>query len=225
MITRFIRNSAFSHTEIGTVAEWKDADVADPSSTPSNLPATDLPPFEWWTFVTDLLLPFAAILVPTIIAILLFRSERRAAAEQRRTEMQEKRRERVIEGIRGAERMMNHLVAAGYEDDFREAARTRFRAVNELGTVKINLGTENNAVWKWIVEEVGIVAGGLEDRETVTNLPVHLEQIVHRGARYSNAIVDWLTGEIDNAWFEDATHLPLADTPPLAQDDDPRQGR
>ncbi|MGU3356682.1 hypothetical protein ACLBWJ_05490 [Microbacterium sp. M4A5_1d] len=194
--------------------------VASPAPTPSAAP-----PFEWWVFVTDLVVPFVAILVPTIIAIALFRSERRAAAEERRNAADEKRREREIEGIRGAERMMNHLVAAGYEADFREAARVRFRAVNELGTVKINLGPANDAVWKWIVEEVNIVAGGLDERDPENNLPVDLELIVHRGARYSNAIFEWLSGEIDRAWFETAEHAPLKETQLLQPDNDPRDGR
>ncbi|MAP62508.1 MAG: hypothetical protein CMH34_01905 [Microbacterium sp.] len=125
-----------------------------------------------WDVVVDIVIPFAAILVPTGIAILLFRAERKAAAQVRAEEAADRKQEKITEGIRAVERAMNYLIQAGYEADFRDSARVRFKAVDEISLIKHNLGPDNDPVWKWIVEEVQIVARGLGDRDDIGLLSI-----------------------------------------------------
>jgi len=177
----------------------------------------------WWGLLVDLVLPFAAILVPTAIALRLARHERAAAELDRQNRLARERAERVAVGVDRAISAMDHLVEAAYQSDFREAARIRFLAVRELNHIRHNLGDENDIVWKWIVTELETVAGGLEDT-TDLGLPVLAEQIVHRGARFGNVMSDWRMEALELSWFDGRSHLPLADTPLLAADDDDDDG-
>ncbi len=176
-----------------------------------------------WRLLVDLVVPSVAILVPTILAIRLASAERRAADADRKARDHRAHEERVAKGVEHAGSAMSHLVEAAYQSDFREAARMRFIAARELDHIRQNLGADNDAVWKWIVEELKIVSGGLED--TMDNgLPVLMEQIVHRGARFYNTMSDWRMGELDVTWFTSAKHAALADTKLLDESDEDDAG-
>ncbi len=88
----------------------------------------------WWALLVDLLLPFAAILVPTLIAVWLARREREAAEVDRRERNSRERAERLATGVDRAISAMDHLVEAAYQPDFREAARIRFLAASTSRT-------------------------------------------------------------------------------------------
>jgi hypothetical protein len=167
-----------------------------------------------WELVKDIAIPTAAILVPSGIAIWLARSERTAAARERRLL-------RVGEGIERALDAMNAFVQAAYTDDFRQAAQLRIEAARHLDAIRVYVGLENQAVWDWIAEELSITAGGLEDTDHL-GLPVLMEKIVWRGARFANVMADWRLGKISLEWFESATHNTLSETTlPSGSDEDP----
>lgn len=159
----------------------------------------------------DILIPITAILVPSLIAIFLARSERLAAKRDRDENDRREEDKRVNYGVEQALAGMDDLVQAAYSDDFREAARMRFAAARRISRIQTNLGEGNEVVWDWISEELGTVAQGLEDK-TDLGLPVLMEQVVWRGAHFTNTMTDWLMQRIDLGWFQDAEHGALADT-------------
>lgn len=175
---------------------------------------------EFWR---DVAIPVFSILVPTVIAIWLARKERADALASRREEEVRLQIERVARGVDHALDAMNSLVEAGYEDDFRAAARIRFKAARSLDHIRANLGAEHDAAWKWIAEELSIVASGL-NTTTALGLPVLLEQIVYRGAIFTNVLSDWRLGKLDEEWFESAEHVTLEDTQPPGEADEQGSG-
>lgn len=115
--------------------------------------------------ISDLILPFFAILVPTMIAIWLARSERRAASLDRAEESARREQERVERGLDDALAAYKNLISAGYTDDFRLAAQIRIRAAAKLSSIRMSLGEQNTAAWDWIARELGIIAQGLEVKD------------------------------------------------------------
>lgn len=167
-----------------------------------------------WERIIDLVIPVAAILVPSAIAIWLASSERKAAARDRRSLT-------VGDGVEHALDAMHTLVQTAYTDDFRRAAELRIGAARHLDAIRVNLGEENREAWDWIAEELSITAGGLEHTDRL-GLPVLMEKIVWRGARFGNVMADWRLGKIGLDWFEGAAHKPLSETTaPSGDDKDP----
>lgn len=175
-----------------------------------------------WGIVSDVAIPVAAILVPSLIAIWLARSERdaaraeRAAEDSRRQHEREEvdvRREddRAAAGVEHSIDAMTDLVEAAYTDDFRLAASIRIRAARRLVKTQSHFGEANQPVVNWISKELGITAAGLEDRDHA-NLPVNLEQIVWRSANFGDVLTNWRTGSVNVDWFREAEHSPLAET-------------
>jgi len=169
-------------------------------------------------FAGNVLIPVFSILVPTVVAIWLARSERRAAAEervesqrreaeQRGEEERRREEERTEEAIEHALDAMNNLVEAGYTDDVRKAAAIRLRAARNVSRIYSVMKAEDEPVADWIANELGVISGGLENRDAYF-LPVNLEQIVWRSGHFSSTLIDWLSGRKDLAWFVD--HVPVA---------------
>lgn len=164
---------------------------------------------EFWSDVT---IPVCAILVPTGIALLLARNEMKAAETVRLKAEAQRENERVSLGVDAALECMDALVEAAYEDDFRAAARVRMRAAHRLNHIQHNLGDDNEAVWEWIREELTTVADGLEDKSDL-GLPMLVQEIVYRGAEFTEVMSAWRRGKVGNEWFAAVSHASLGDTP------------
>lgn len=117
-----------------------------------------------------------------------------------------------------AREMMNYLVEAAYQDNFREASRIRHLAARAHDSIHHQIGGENAAVLHWINAEAKIVTRGLEKTDHL-GLPVEAEKIVHRGARFQAELAEWTMGMKSLEWFETAEHLPLEDTPPIGENE------
>ena len=148
--------------------------------------------------------PVAAIIIPSAIAIWLARSERKAAKADRQAEL-------LSRGIEEAFAAMSDLIEAAYTDDIRENARIRVRAASRLERIEHGLGRDNEVVWDWMSEELGIVAQGLEQRSTL-GLPELMQEVVWRGANFSTIASKWRSGKLDRDWFRTADHPALIDT-------------
>jgi hypothetical protein len=110
-----------------------------------------------WNLIRDVTVPIASILIPSVIAIWLARSERKAARADRQAET-------LSKGIEEAFAAMADLTEAAYTDDIRENAKIRLRAASRIERIEHGLGRDNEVVWDWMSEELGIVAQGLEER-------------------------------------------------------------
>jgi hypothetical protein len=157
-----------------------------------------------WNLIRDVTVPIASILIPSVIAIWLARAERKAAQTDRQAE-------RLSKGIEEAFAAIADLTEAAYTDDFRENAKVRLRAASRLERIEHGLGSENEIVWAWVSEELGIVGKGLEERDHL-GLPELMEQVVWRGANFSTIMANWRSGKLDREWFRTADHPALVDT-------------
>jgi hypothetical protein len=169
-----------------------------------------------WNLIRDVTVPIASILIPSVIAIWLARSERKAARADRQAET-------LSKGIEEAFAAMADLTEAAYTDDIRENAKIRLRAASRIERIEHGLGRDNEVVWDWMSEELGIVAQGLEERNDV-GLPLLMQEVVWRAANFSTIVSNWRSGKVHRDWFTSADHPALVDTmPPEAADEADRR--
>jgi hypothetical protein len=179
----------------------------------------------WWELLKDFLIPVAAILVPTLIAICLARTERLAAAaaraDDRRLAQEEAiERERREGGLAAIQAMEGLLTAAAEEVKADRAVHTtRSRAL--ISTITLHLAGKHDPVWEWIVQELGVVVQGVNDAPSKRGLPYEFVRIRARHSAFQIELLNWLQGARDDAWFENRTHLPLSQTPLLGDTPDP----
>jgi hypothetical protein len=174
-------------------------------------------------WIGDVLVPSAAILVSTGLAVWLARGER-AAGRTARDE--ERERDRVVadaadarahsaregQAVEHAFDAMTLLLEAGYNNDLITTARLRVHAAREMAKMQTYMNESDVDILNWMLRELGIVAQGLEKRDS-NFLPVLLQEIVWRSGGFTEVLTDWRAGEKNVEWFRGASHLPLKDTP------------
>lgn len=166
-----------------------------------------------WELIKDIAIPAVAILVPSSIAIWLARSERQSAERDRELAREHEHRRWITQAVDDALDAVSLISAAGYVDDFREAAQIRVQAARSLSRAQGALIGEFVPLGNWIAKELAIIASqGLENKDE-HNLPLLMEQVVWRTAGIIQSVQDWREGDKDLQWFSDAVHLPLAETP------------
>lgn len=164
----------------------------------------------------DFLIPVAAILIPTLIAVKVARDERLASAaaraEDRRLALKEDLERSTREGGLAAMQAMEELLTAAQHEIRNERGLiiTRSRAL--IATITLHLGVRHGPVWLWIIRELTVVAQSL-DAESSDGLPRHFELIKARHSAFQITMLNWLQGLKDDAWFADREQVPLADTP------------
>lgn len=165
-----------------------------------------------WAIIKDFAIPAASILVPSAIAVWLAAGERKAARRDREDAEKRSIAQRESVSITEALDAMNDLVEAAYQTDFRMSNSLRFQSARRIGRIHDGLAASSPKVWSWITDELGIIGRALERRE-VDGLAHDGELIVWRAAHYLNVLGEWRLGERSSAWFENAEHLPLTETP------------
>lgn len=163
--------------------------------------------------IADIVIPVAAILVPTAIAIALARAERLASKREREERARARRDAAHRHGIELALASMSDLVDAAYTIDAAEEARLRIRAASRFGAIRLDLA-EHSPIVSWVVAEMGVVSVGLDDRTPPPDarLPRHGEQIVWRAAHFVDALTDWALGNRTERWFAEDDPVPIAET-------------
>ena len=169
----------------------------------------------WWELLKDFLIPVAAILIPTLIAVKLARDERVAAHaaredDRRIAEQEAVERSRRTGAIAALETMEELLKAAAQTDSQRRAemmAQSRIL----ITTITMHLRSVHLSVWTWMLEELTVVARGVTDRGE-NDWPVHYPEIERRHTLFNIIVLDWLEGEKNDAWFDDRATPPLAQT-------------
>lgn len=173
----------------------------------------------WWELLKEVAIPVAAILIPTVIAVRLARREREAAQAQRHEEQRMAADQKALDtrtaAVYAALESMGDLVRATYIADRQESAQAAINGSLRLPQIALGLNGDDEVVWKWIREELGLVGRAVDDKDH-TNLPRLGEQIVNRSAHFNDALTNWLAGDTDTAWFRSATALPISETPPVA---------
>jgi hypothetical protein len=181
----------------------------------------------WWELLKDVLIPVAAILVPTLIAIWLARRERLAADEarkedrrldaearedERRLREQESRENLRQAGAARALEIMELLswVALERDEDRRVEHLKPMRLL--LLDMTLKLQPHHAAVDRWAFADLNAVLQVLHVRDE-DGRAVHLDEIRDRHATFSWRITQWRLGQVDDAWFEGRQVSPLGGTP------------
>lgn len=170
----------------------------------------------WLEILKDVLIPVAAILVPTLIAIWLARRERLAADEarndERRLREQESREALRQAGGAHALEMMERLswVALERDEDRRVEHLMPMRLL--LLDMTLKLQPDHAAVNRWASGSVNAVLQVVHERDD-QGRAIHLDEIGERHAEFSWQMTQWRLGQVEDAWFEGREVKPLGGDP------------
>ncbi|WP_435081455.1 hypothetical protein [Clavibacter michiganensis] len=181
----------------------------------------------WLEILKDFLIPVAAILVPTLIAIWLAKRERLAAdearKEDRRLDAEARAEDRRLareaqeaeafergrqEGGAVAMEAMDLLLQVARETDSAKAAAGLVPLAGLLFDVTLKLQVRHPDVSKWIIEELRLVSESIAKRDSSGRARL-LTEAHARFAQFSIRLTSWRMGETDDAWFKDRSSPPV----------------
>ncbi|RIJ52514.1 hypothetical protein DZG00_04585 [Clavibacter lycopersici] len=160
----------------------------------------------WWEVIKDILIPVAAILIPTLIAVKLARDERLAAAaaraEDRRLADAEAADRTKREGGLAAMEAMQDLLTAASTTDARRHSEIFVHGRTLASIITLHLAAEHNAVWSWMLSDLRAVGAGVADL-ALAEPGLSSPEVGPRNSAFQVAVMQWLQGSIGDDWFED----------------------